>query len=192
MASPAREGAVIVMRAIIGAIMFVAPLVALAMQLKDGAGMAERHHRHHDSYAASPNFLRALVVVMLFMSVLGILLAWLCRLGVYSANDLVLLSFFASFVLVTFVLWACVRRYRVVTYADYMDVTPPLGMPVKVAYNDIERIERAPAPVLSGQSDVRLYVGGDVPRVIRLWGMVDVEQVLLRVNRFEVLDDSVY
>ncbi len=189
MGSPAREGVVVVMRMVIGIVTFAAPLVALSMQLADGAGMAERHHRHHDSYSVSPNFLRALVIVMMFMSVLGILLAWLCRLGVYSANDLVLLAFFASFVVVTFVLWASMRRYRVVTYADYMDVTPPLGAPVAVAYNDIERIERSPAAVLSGQHDVRLYVGGDDPRVIRLWGMVDVEQVLLRVNRFEVLDD---
>lgn len=178
------------MRAVLAAITVLVPIVALLLQFMDGAGMSERHHRHHDSYSVSVTFLRTLVLVMAFMSLLGLLLSWLCSLGAYSADDTVLLAFFCTFVVVTFFMWLGMRRYRVVTYEDYMTIRPVLGPSCTVRYEQVDRMERLRPNSFTGHQSVRVYVGGGRRRRVRLWGMVGVEQILIRVNRFDVLDSS--
>lgn len=178
------------MRTVLVAITVLIPIVALILQFMDGAGMSERHHRHHDSYSVSVTFLRTLVLVMAFMSLLGLLLTWLCRLGAYSADDTVLLAFFCTFVAVTFAMWLGMRRYRVVTYEDYMTIWPVFGPSSTVRYDSIDRMRRMRPNSFTGHQSVRVYVGGERPRCVKLWGMVGVEQILMRINRFEVLDSS--
>ncbi len=178
------------MRSVLVAITVIVPLAALLIQFMDGSGMSERHHRYHDSYSVSVTFLRTLVLVMAFMSLLGLLLTWLCSLGAYSADDTVLLAFFCTFVAVTFVMWLGMRRYRVVTYDDHMTIRPLLGPSSTVRYEQIGRMERMRPNSFTGHQSVLVYTDGEKSRRVWLWGMVGVEQILMRINRFEVLDSS--
>ena len=81
---------------ILAAVTTMVPLLALFMQFSMGTGMSERHHRHHDTYLVSIALTRALLLVIVFMSLLGLLLSWLCELGVYSANPVVVRAFFCT------------------------------------------------------------------------------------------------
>ena len=173
---------------ILAAVTTMVPLLALFMQFSMGTGMSERHHRHHDTYLVSIALTRALLLVIVFMSLLGLLLSWLCELGVYSANPVVVLAFFCTFVLVTFLLWAAMCRYRVITYEDYMTITPFVGPERTIRYENILRMEWARLSNAAGYQSVRVfYVGEKKP--VTILGTLDVEQILMRINRFEVLEN---
>ena len=90
------------------------------------------------------------------------------------------------FMLVTcFVLWGLIRRYRVSTFADCMVVTPFLGSPVWVRYDQIERLEWAGLRMESGFRSLEVQFDGG--RRVRLHGIVDVEQIILTIDRFDLL-----
>ena len=169
-------------------VMVALPVVALVCQRVADSGMAERHHRHHDTYVVPVMLTRTLSVVMLFMAVLGAALTWLCSLGAFTANPLVVLSFFLSFVATTFCLWFVMRRYSVVTFRDRMVITPFVGRKRTIRYRDIERMEWFGFRSGSGYRNLRIYIGGRA--VGMLWGILDLEQILMRVDRYDVLGRS--
>jgi len=176
------------MRLVSLALMIVLPVLAATGQHLADRGLSERHHRHHDTYVAASVLTRTLIVVMVFMAVLGLALTWLCSLGVFEASTVVLGSFFSSFVVTMFLLWLLMRRYSVVTYDDRMVVTPILGRQRTIAYRDITSMEWHRA-LLGGRQDVRVFSKGQRrPSTIR--GILDVQQILMRINRFDVLSAS--
>ena len=56
----------------------VLPIFALLFEHVGNVRISERHHRHHDTYVVPVAFTRGLVLAMAFMSVLGLVLGWLC------------------------------------------------------------------------------------------------------------------
>jgi len=103
------------------------PVLAALIERIGSVGISERHHSHHDTYVLSSAFSRALVLAMLFMGLMGIILGWLCSVGVFVANAVVILSFFVAFLTVMFVLWITIRRFKVALFDDQMVVTPFVG-----------------------------------------------------------------
>lgn len=150
-------------------------------------GMAERHHRHHDTYTVSHFLSRTLIMILSFMSVLGVVLTLLCELGIFDVEWAVVVAFFLAFDVVLFAIWASMTRYRVVTYADHMVVTPFVGPTRTVDYKDIERMSWTRPNSLAGYQSVRVYVKGHTGAVT-IWGTIDVEQILIRINRYDVLE----
>ena len=153
----------------------VIPVLAALIETMGGVGIAERHHSHHDTYVVETSFSRALVIAMFFMGIVGIVLSWLCTMGVFIASPLV----------VMFAMWICMRRYRVATYEEYMDITPFVGGNIHVVYRDIERMEWFGPRSGTGYRNLRVYVDGR--SVGMLWGILDLEQILMRVDRYDVL-----
>lgn len=168
----------------------VLPMVALLRASLMGPGLAERHHSHHDTYSVSSFLLRSVVVAMLFMAVLGVIFGWLCEVDAFAADSDVVVAFFAAFELMAFFMWFCMVRYRVVTYGDHMSVTPFVGPRVDVPYDAIECIEWTSSSSLVGYQSVRVRSRGR--RRVTLWGTIDVDQVLMRIDRYDVLESRVH
>lgn len=162
------------------------PLVAFIAEALTGVSLAERHHLHHDTYAVSQVVSRSLTLVMMFMGVLGGLTAWLCHLGVFAARPIVPLAFFVSFQLTLLLMVAAVMRYRVMVYEDHMLVRNPFGSTRFVAYDDITRMEWVSSYLGPHLHDIEVHSLHERP--VRLWCLLDVEQLLLRLDRFDVLD----
>jgi hypothetical protein len=164
------------------------PVLAALIERIGSVGISERHHSHHDTYVLSSAFSRALVLAMLFMGLMGIILGWLCSVGVFVANAVVILSFFVAFLTVMFVLWITIRRFKVALFDDQMVVTPFVGGDVTVGYADIDSMEWTGFRKGTGYRDLAIYVGDK--KVITLVGVLDLEQVLVHINRFDVLGHS--
>ena len=160
-------------------------LATLVEALNSAAGISERHHSHHDTFVVETSFSRAIIVAMFFMSIVGIILAWLCAMGVFTSDPVVVMSFFVAFIGVMFVMWLGMRRYRVAVYEDYMDITPFVGGNIHVVYKDIEHMEWYGLRKGSGYRNLRIYINGR--RAGMLWGILDLEQILMRVDRYDVL-----
>ena len=77
------------------------------------------------------------------------------------------------------------RRYKVVTFEDRMCVTPVLGPVVTIYYEDITLMVWEPSALISLNKGVTVYVGQR--RRARLWPLLDLDQILMRVDRFDVL-----
>ena len=166
------------------------PLVAVIIEWAAAAHTAERHHSHHDTYVVASSLLRAMVISMVFMGLMGLFLAWLCRDGVFGdAVDVrVVLGFFAAFLVVLMLIWLALHRYRVMLYDDSMTVRPFLGADRTVAYADIERLAWTGIRAGTGYQNLSVYSGGK--RVAILLGILDIDQILMRINRFDVLDHA--
>lgn len=161
------------------------PICAVAIERLTDAGLSERHHRHHDTFTISYILTRAIMWGMVGMSVLGIVLGWLCLTGAVLTRGDVVMGFFSSAVVVLFASWAFIRRYKVACYDDRMVVTPFLGGGRTVFFADIDRMEWSGFRKASGYRNLDVYVDGS--QVVRLSGTVDIEQVLLHIDRFDVL-----
>jgi hypothetical protein len=163
------------------------PVVAGIMLWATSGDISERHHSHHDTYVMASTLSWSLVFSMVFMGALGILLEWLCMVGVFRANGVVVLGFFDAFLIVAFVYWLLLRRYKVVTYDDEMVVTPFLGKTVVIRYKDISAMEWTTSIITPKSRNVRVFVGHQ--RRALLWSVLDLNQILVRINRFDVLDN---
>lgn len=163
------------------------PFIATLMLVMGNGTIAERHHSHHDTYVIAGTFTSMLVFAMIVMGTLGILLGWLCTLEVFTSDSVVVMGFFDAFIVVAFAGWLLLRRYKVVTYDDYMTVTPFVGLTVSIAYDKISSMEWLPSILLPGSRNMRVYVDGR--RRALLWGALDLEQILIRINRFDALVD---
>lgn len=178
-------GALMSCTALMLAVVVVVPVLSVGLELTGGSNISERHHSHHDTYVASSASMRALVVGMVFMGGVGLILAWLCGVGVFDAHPNVVLGFFSSFLAVCFALWFAMRRYRVVTYDDYMVVTPFVGRTVRISYDQITSMRWHRSWIWAGPPSVDVLVGGR--RVAYLWGGLDTDEILMRIDRYDVL-----
>lgn len=151
-------------------------------------GISERHHSHHDTYRVSNTLTHSLVIAMILMGVLGILLDGLCAINVFSASSSVLVGFFSTYIVVSFLIWLLCRRYQVVTYDDHMYVTPIVGPRRTIYYRDIASIRWVRANLPMGYQDLRIYLANG--RHVTLLGTLDVEQILIGINRFDVLENG--
>lgn len=162
-------------------------MVAALIEWGSDLGISERHHSHHDTYVVSGAFTRALVFAMIFMGCMGVVFCWLCRIGVFAASTVVVAGFFVAFIVVMFAMWALMRRYKVVTYDDRMEVTPFVGRTVEVRYADITEMEWANPWTVSDMPSIHVMVGDRY--VATLWSALDLEQILQRINRYDVLEN---
>lgn len=161
------------------------PALALILEGTGDVRLSERHHRHHDTYLVPMPFTRSLVLATVFMGGLGLVVSALCAQRIIPASPLVAILFFDAFVATCFVAWWCACRYKVSVFSDSMIVTPLLGSTIWVSYDEIERMEWVGLKNASGYRDLAIWVGGR--RVVTLFSIVDLEQILMRVNRFDVL-----
>lgn len=163
------------------------PIMAGVLLWLESESISERHHSHHDTYVIASSLTWTLTFAMMFMGALGVLLGWLCMLGVFAADASVVLGFFDAFLFVSFAYWLVVRRYKVVTYDDRMEVTPFFGRTSSVNYADITAMEWTPSLLFPGGRNVRVFVGHR--RRALLWSGLDLDQILIRINRFDTLEE---
>lgn len=165
----------------------VIPIVAFLIVRLGDESIAERHHSHHDTYIIAGALTFSLLAAMIFMGALGMLLGWLCMVEVFSVDASVVLGFFDAFLLVAFVYWLLLRRYKVVTYVDHMRVTPFFGRTKTISYADITAMEWTPSLLMPNNRNVWVYAG---PRCkALLWSGLDLDQILIRIDRFDALEN---
>lgn len=173
--------------ALLTAIALLVPLAAVVTLWATNGVIAERHHVHHDTYVIARTLSWSLVFGMILMGVLGVLLEWLCSIGAFHADGVVVLGFFDAYLVISFVYWLLLRRYKVVTYDDRMTVTPFFGKTVGIAYADISAMEWTQSIVMPRNHNVRVYEGQQ--RRVLLSGALDIDQILVRINRFDALEN---
>lgn len=176
---------------LIGVLFVIALLVPSAAMVIEHVGdvrISERHHSHHDTYVVPVSFTRSLALAMGFMGVLGILLGWLCYEGFLGVSALVVLAFFDAFLVTCFAMWLCLCRYRVSVFSDSMVVTPIVGRNVWVSFDEIDRLEWTGMRMETGFRSLAVWVGGR--RVTTLLGIVDVEQIIMSMDRFDLLPQT--
>ena len=176
------------MDALLVAVALAVPVVALVFEHVGNVRITERHHSHHDTYVVSAEFTRSIVLAMAFMAALGLLIAWLCEQDVFGADEGAVLAFFDAFLVTSLLLWAAICRYRVSTFGDCMAVTPLVGPQVWVGYDQIERLEWTGMRMESGFRSLAVWVGGR--HVVTLLGIVDVEQIIMSIDRFDLLPQA--
>ena len=162
------------------------PILASLIVFLSGTAPAERYHLHHDTYSISRVVPRTLVLVMIFMGVLGALTVWLCNLDVYYQEPEVPLLFFVAFQVTAFLAFVGIGRLQVMTYDDRMLVRPWFGRQREVRYADIDSMRRSVSVLNSNFDDLRVRMHNG--RVVRISGLLDIEQILVRIDRFEVLE----
>lgn len=170
-----------------GVLALAVPLCALLVLRHSAHDISERHHRHHDTYVIASSLTWTLVLVMAIIGSLCILLGWLCSIGVYTVRNTLVMSFFDAFLVMTFIQWLILRRYKVETYDEYMTVTPFLGLKATIAYKDISVMKWTPSIIIRNGRNVRVFVGQEQRAL--LWSGLDLEQILVRINRFDALED---
>ena len=161
------------------------PVVACLIEWAGSVGISERHHSHHDTYVISSALSRSLAFAMVLMGAIGLMLGWLCDVGGFDVSADVVVPFFSAFVIVLFVLWALMRRYRVSLYDDFMDVRPYLGSVRTIRYDKIERMEWRGVRCGTGFRSLVIFSSGE--RSVRLPGMLDLEHILARIDRDDAL-----
>ena len=147
--------------------------------------LAERHHSHHDTYVVPPDFTRSLVVAMLAVGGLGVLLSVFCAIGVFDSSARVPLAFAGGFAWTLFALWAMLERYKVSFYEDHAVIAPFFGHDFYFFYNDVQSLDWKGLRRASGYRDLRVVEKGG--RTFTIYAVVDMEQVLLHLDRFDVL-----
>ena len=170
------------------AVVIFLPLLASIVTLLAGADLSERHHIHHDTYGVSLVVSRTLILVMVFMGVLGSLVGWLCHIGVFDQDSLVPLAFFVAFEVTLLVFLVAVVRYQVMVYDDHLTVRPAFGRTNTIAYREIDNMEWHSSYLGPNLRDltIRTRDGNEV----RVWSLLDIEQMLLRIDRFDRLSNE--
>jgi hypothetical protein len=169
------------------AFVVVVPLVAVASIVVSGRSISERHHLHHDTFVVSGAVSRTQVLVMFFMGLLGTLTGWLCHLGVFDGSPLVPVSFFATFQLGAIILFTIICRPRVTAFDEEMYVRHVIGITSIVRYDDIVRIRRVPMPFMPEFDSLIIELRDG--RSVTMSGLLDIDRILLRIDRFDVLED---
>lgn len=169
------------------AVAVAVPLASFVLMRLGSVRITERHHSRHDTYVIPVAFTRSLVHMMAFMGVMGLFLGLLCS-SVFVANPPEVLAFFDAFIVTTFILWLVLTRYKVSTFEGHMIVTPFVGHDVVVRYDQIERMEWAGFRKGSGYRDLDVWVGGS--HAVRLSALVDLEQILMSIDRFDALPSA--
>lgn len=171
-----------------GIIAVAAPVTAAFLEYSDNVGLSERRHSHHDTYVTPAALTRSLIIDMAFVSVIAVILGWLCSINIFSPNPDIVMAFFASFSVVMFMAWYILSRYKVSLFDDEMVVVPFVGSEITINYQDIKRMEWIGSRRGSGFRDLLIWTS-DASKV-RLSGMIGLDQVLLKIDRFDVLAHS--
>ena len=177
----------VVISHILGLVIALAPVLSVVVELVTRVDIEERHHVHHDTYVVSMTLTRTLMLVVGFAGILGTLVSWLCRVGIYGPVDvLVPLSFFATIELGILVFQIGLGRYQVTTYLDRITVRPLFGCTRTMRYRDIDHMDWRTHLTDDHVRDLQLWSkdGGKVT----IWGILDIDQMLLRIDRFDVLE----
>lgn len=169
------------------AVAVAVPLASFVLMRLGSVRITERHHSRHDTYVIPVAFTRSLVHMMAFMGAMGLFLGLLCS-SVFVANPPEVLAFFDAFIVTTFILWLVLTRYKVSTFEGHMIVTPFVGHDVVVRYDQIERMEWAGFRKGSSYRDLDVWVGGS--HAVRLSALVDLEQILMSIDRFDALPSA--
>lgn len=173
---------------IVSAACMALPIIAGVVEWSGSRTLTERHRGHDDVYCLPVSVTCSPVIMMIFMGVLGFVMTWLCWAGVFQVTAEVPCAFFLGFLVVEFVLWLGMRRYRVVTYDDHMEVTPFAGRVRRVDYDRITSLSWTRAGSFMGAYQ-SILVRTDRTRALLL-GILDLEQILSRVGRYDVLGRS--
>lgn len=172
---------------VLGLIIILAPALSVGYELVSRVDIEERHHTHHDTYLVSMTLTRTLMLVIGFSGILGTLVCWLCRVGIYGAVDvLVPQSFFATAELVMLLFQIGLGRYQVTTYLDRVTVRPLVGSTRMMRYRDIARMHWRTHVTDSHVRD--LLLTSKTGERMTIWGILDIDQMLLRIDRFDVLE----
>ena len=86
------------------------------------------------------------------------------------------------------IMWLAMRRYNVSTYDTYMEITPFVGPKRVINYSDIEHLRWSGFSGLAGSRSISVIVNGK--NAGTLLGSLDLEQILLRINRDDLFDDN--
>lgn len=162
------------------------PLAVTYVERRSNVLIAERHHRHHDTYSMPPALTNALVKATATMGVVGALLGVLCMAGVFPERYDFVLAFFDAFVISMFVPWVALCRHKVALFEDRLVVTPLLGEDVSIWYADIDRLTWSGLRHATGYRNLRIGVDGTY--VATILGVMDVEQVVLHLDRFDAFE----
>ena len=131
---------------------------------------------------------RSLIIDMAFVSAIAVILGWLCYVNVFTPNPDIVMAFFASFSVVMFMAWYILSRYKVSLFDDEMVVVPFVGSEISINYQDIKRMEWVGGRRGSGFRDLLILTSN--ASKVRLSGMIGLDQVLLKIDRFDVLAHS--
>ena len=170
---------------VLASVQVVLPVVALLIEHVGNVRFSERHHSHHDTYVMPVSFTRGLVLAMAFMSVLGLVLGWLCAAIDFLPGPQAVFAFFDAFIATCFLMWAIMDHYKVSVFDEHLVITPFVGQEVSVRYDQIDVMQWTGMRKGSGYRDLVIWAGGR--RVGRLSGMVDIEQILMAIDRFDAL-----
>ena len=163
----------------------VIPLLAASVEMLTGTRISERHHVHHDTYTVSLVVPRTLVLVMVFMGALGGVVGWLCHLGVFTSDPSVPLAFFIMFQVTLFFMAIGAMRYQVMAYDDMMVVRPAYGFTRTIYYDQIDSMAWVSSFLTPRMRDVRIR--SKLGDSVRLWSLIDIEQILLRIDRYDAI-----
>ncbi len=175
------------MLAVVLSILAILPAVAATLLEHVAAPMrlTERHHAHHDTYVVPPDFMRSLVVAMLVMGCTGVLLGIFCVLGLFDSTPELVLAFVDGFVATMFVSWVALCRYKISLFEDRAVLTPFIGRDAFFFYSDVVAMDWSGIRRKSGYRDLNVHLNDG--RDVRIYGVTDIEQVLLHIDRFDVL-----
>ena len=167
------------------AIIIAVPLLCIVIEWLGDTDITERHHAHHDTYLVPRSVTTALMLMAVFVGMLGLAVGWLCSVGVFAADASILYGFFAAFLIATFSMWLGIRRYRVITFEDRLQVRPFVGPAITLRYADITNIYMVRRSFLSSYRNMRVCAG---KRSVTIWGVLNLEQILSRIDRFDTLE----
>ncbi len=169
------------------AIAVLVPLLSVFVARVGSLEISERHHSHHDTYVIASTLSWGVLFSMVFMGALGLLLGWLCMVTAFEADPKVVLAFFDAFLVTACVAWSALRRYKVVTFDDYLCVTPFIGPVATIRYDEISAMEWSASLIVPRARNVSVFVGHR--RRALLWAVLDLDQILMRIDRFDVLEN---
>ena len=164
----------------------IIPIIVVGVKVADSVAITERHHSHHDTYLVPQAFSNSLAMMIIFMSLFAGVVLWICQNGIFLVAPELLGCFFLSFLAVAFVLWVGIRRYKIVTFDNQIRVTPFIGMSTTIAYDAIDHVSWSHSIINLSHRSVRISAGN---KHIYLWGALDLEQILRRIGRQDLLDD---
>ncbi len=156
--------------------------------------ISERHHAHHDTYLVPPLFTRGVALCMVLFALLGDMIGVMCLMRVFSADPTVCLAFFDAAVITMWVLWATLCRYKVSIFEANEEhgrrvvITPLIGLPKVVRVDDITHMSWFGMRKNSGYRDLLFWENGK--RLAHIWAIVDLEQILLHIDRFDAFPQS--
>lgn len=173
---------------IVGVIVLALPFFAMVGEHLGNVRISERHHSHHDTFVVPVALTRGIVFALVAMGSVGLVATALAWVGLLPADSFLVVSFFDSFVATGLVFWWLCHRYKVSTFEDAMSIRPFIGPVAWVRYRDINAMAWTGYRKGSGYRDLELWVDGKP--TARLSALVDIERILMRIDRFDVMAHS--